>query len=145
MVDMDFTIDWPTHYPLNCKARTLDWGFDKGLRGDTTESRYIPVKMLTKLNATAMDVRASGSTWRSISKSEAKDTDSKQVRTKENVKQMEEWRTEGFAVVKCSSSPHKNFRDAMVEIILNNGINHQENLKEVSFVISDSTPTNIMT
>ncbi|KAL0853808.1 hypothetical protein Bca101_058960 [Brassica carinata] len=66
MVDMAFTIDRPTHFPLNCKASTLDWRFDidKGLRGDTTESRYIPMKMSTKLNATAIGVRASGSTWR---------------------------------------------------------------------------------
>ncbi|KAG2243079.1 hypothetical protein Bca52824_017466 [Brassica carinata] len=44
---------------------------------------------------------------------------------------MEELRTEGFAVVKFLSSPHKNIRDAMVEMILNNGINHHEDLKEV--------------
>ncbi|KAG2333135.1 hypothetical protein Bca52824_004315 [Brassica carinata] len=81
-LDLRWGLDWENEFEgdlmrhdLNQSiARTLDWGFDKGLRGDTTESRYIPVKMLTKLNATAMDVRASGSTWRSISKSEAKDT-----------------------------------------------------------------------
>ncbi|KAF2531466.1 hypothetical protein F2Q70_00031982 [Brassica cretica] len=55
--------------------RTLDWGFDKGTEWQhDRESRYMPVKMLTKLNAEKMDLRAIGSTWRSKSKTEAKDS-----------------------------------------------------------------------
>ncbi|KAH0877627.1 hypothetical protein HID58_065021, partial [Brassica napus] len=45
---------------------------------------------------------------------------------------MERWRrTEVFAVAKWSSAPQKYFRDAVVEMIIENGINHQEELKEV--------------
>ncbi|CAH8383526.1 unnamed protein product [Eruca vesicaria subsp. sativa] len=37
-----------------------------------------------------------------------------------------------FAVVKCSSDPQKDFRDSMVEMIMENGIiNHPEELKEL--------------
>ncbi|CAF1710702.1 hypothetical protein Bca4012_007323 [Brassica carinata] len=39
---------------------------------------------------------------------------------------------ESFAVVKCSSDPQKDFRDSMVEMIMENGIiNHPEELKEL--------------
>ncbi|KAL0786415.1 transcription repressor OFP5-like [Brassica napus] len=40
-------------------------------------------------------------------------------------------RTEVFAVANWSSAPQKYFRDAVVEMIIENGINHQEELKEV--------------
>ncbi|KAG5411485.1 hypothetical protein IGI04_007804, partial [Brassica rapa subsp. trilocularis] len=40
-------------------------------------------------------------------------------------------RTEVFAVAKWSSAPQKYFRDAVIEMIIENGINHQEELKEV--------------
>ncbi|KAG2315380.1 hypothetical protein Bca52824_018502 [Brassica carinata] len=39
---------------------------------------------------------------------------------------------ESFAVVTCSSDPQKDFRDSMVEMIMENGIiNHPEELKEL--------------
>ncbi|KAL1224767.1 Transcription repressor OFP5 [Cardamine amara subsp. amara] len=38
---------------------------------------------------------------------------------------------ESFAVVKCSSDPRKDFRDSMIEMIMENGINHPEELKEL--------------
>ncbi|KAJ4899915.1 Transcription repressor OFP5 [Raphanus sativus] len=38
---------------------------------------------------------------------------------------------ESFAVVKCSSDPQKDFRDSMIEMITENGINHPEELKEL--------------
>ncbi|KAG2243537.1 hypothetical protein Bca52824_094611 [Brassica carinata] len=38
---------------------------------------------------------------------------------------------ESFAVVKCSSDPQKDFRDSMIEMIMDNGINHPEDLKEL--------------
>ncbi|CAH2078592.1 unnamed protein product [Thlaspi arvense] len=38
---------------------------------------------------------------------------------------------ESFAVVKCSSDPQKDFRDSMIEMIMENGINHPEELKEL--------------
>ena len=37
------------------QERTLDWGFDKGTEWQhDRESRYMPVKMLTKLNVIFM-------------------------------------------------------------------------------------------
>ncbi|VVB12541.1 unnamed protein product [Arabis nemorensis] len=39
--------------------------------------------------------------------------------------------SESFAVVKCSSDPQKDFRDSMIEMIMENGINHPEELKEL--------------
>ncbi|KAF3487538.1 hypothetical protein F2Q69_00055877 [Brassica cretica] len=64
------SLDWDSE-----SERTLDWGFDKGTEWQhDRESRYMPVKMLTKLNAEKMDLRAIGSTWRSKSKTEAKDS-----------------------------------------------------------------------
>ncbi|CAH8276120.1 unnamed protein product [Arabidopsis lyrata] len=38
---------------------------------------------------------------------------------------------ESFAVVKCSSDPQKDFKDSMIEMIMENGINHPEELKEL--------------
>lgn len=38
---------------------------------------------------------------------------------------------ESFAVVKCSSDPQKDFRDSMIEMIMENGINHPDELKEL--------------
>ncbi|ESQ55500.1 hypothetical protein EUTSA_v10027385mg [Eutrema salsugineum] len=38
---------------------------------------------------------------------------------------------ESFAVVKCSSDPQKDFRDSMIEMIMENGINHPEELKDL--------------
>ncbi|KAG2260987.1 hypothetical protein Bca52824_068066 [Brassica carinata] len=38
---------------------------------------------------------------------------------------------ESFAVVKCSSDPRKDFRDSMIEMIMENGINQPEELKEL--------------
>ncbi|KAJ0263628.1 hypothetical protein HA466_0039380 [Hirschfeldia incana] len=38
---------------------------------------------------------------------------------------------ESFAVVKCSSDPQKDFRDSMIEMIMENGINRPEELKEL--------------
>ncbi|CAH8345883.1 unnamed protein product [Eruca vesicaria subsp. sativa] len=35
------------------------------------------------------------------------------------------------AVVKCSTDPKKDFRDSMIEMIMENGINHPEELKEL--------------
>ncbi|KAG7542315.1 Ovate protein family C-terminal [Arabidopsis thaliana x Arabidopsis arenosa] len=40
-------------------------------------------------------------------------------------------KNESFAVVKCSSDPQKDFRDSMIEMIMENGINHPEELKEL--------------
>ena len=78
------------------QTRTFDWRFDKRTQKlHDRNSRYMPVNMLTKLNvilclyflefgsmfssdfdsqAGAMDLKASGSTWRSNSKSKAKDS-----------------------------------------------------------------------
>ncbi|KFK28564.1 hypothetical protein AALP_AA7G012700 [Arabis alpina] len=39
--------------------------------------------------------------------------------------------SESFAVVKCSSDPQKDFRDSMIEMIMENGINHPEELKDL--------------
>ncbi|CAN7081350.1 unnamed protein product [Brassica oleracea var. botrytis] len=51
------------------KERTLEWRFDKGIEWQhDRESRY------RYSQAGKMDLRASGSTWRSKSKSEAKDS-----------------------------------------------------------------------
>ncbi|CAG7887008.1 unnamed protein product [Brassica rapa] len=36
---------------------------------------------------------------------------------------------ESFALVKCSSDPQRDFRDSMIEMIMENGINHPEDLK----------------
>ncbi|KAL0873833.1 hypothetical protein Bca101_023538 [Brassica carinata] len=38
---------------------------------------------------------------------------------------------ESFAVVKCSSDPQKDFRDSMIEMIMEHGIHHPEELKEL--------------
>ncbi|KAF8097460.1 hypothetical protein N665_0289s0048 [Sinapis alba] len=38
---------------------------------------------------------------------------------------------ESFAVVKCSSDPQRDFRDSMIEMIMENGIHHPEELKEL--------------
>ncbi|CAH8362768.1 unnamed protein product [Eruca vesicaria subsp. sativa] len=38
---------------------------------------------------------------------------------------------ESFAVVKCSSNPKKDFRDSMIEMIMENGINQPEELKDL--------------
>ncbi|KAJ4912633.1 Transcription repressor OFP5 [Raphanus sativus] len=38
---------------------------------------------------------------------------------------------ESFAVVKCSSNPQRDFRDSMIEMIMENGIHHPEELKEL--------------
>ena len=40
-------------------------------------------------------------------------------------------RTEGFAVVKWLTDLQKDFRVAVVEMIMENGINHPEELKQV--------------
>ncbi|KAL0659368.1 hypothetical protein Bca4012_079953 [Brassica carinata] len=43
----------------------------------------------------------------------------------------QEMENESFAVVKCSSDPQKDFRDSMIEMIMENGINRPEELKEL--------------
>ncbi|CAF2069735.1 unnamed protein product [Brassica oleracea var. botrytis] len=42
-----------------------------------------------------------------------------------------EMENESFALVKCSSDPQRDFRDSMIEMIMENGINHPEELKEL--------------
>ncbi|CAN7081237.1 unnamed protein product [Brassica oleracea var. botrytis] len=43
----------------------------------------------------------------------------------------QEMENESFAVVKCSSDPQKDFRDSVIEMIMENGINRPEELKEL--------------
>ena len=40
-------------------------------------------------------------------------------------------RTDGLAILKWLTDPQKDFRDAVIEMIMENGINHPEELKQV--------------
>ncbi|KAG2286384.1 hypothetical protein Bca52824_045988 [Brassica carinata] len=160
MVDMAFTINCPTHSPPIVRPELLIGDLIRELRSYTTEIQDIchttrvlrsgckinflrrrrqrlasleknrkklapaPNKPDTFLIAPGVSVLAG-----TLSAAEIASVINKYGSPRPR---MERWRrTEVFAVAKWSSAPQKYFRDAVVEMIIENGINHQEELKEV--------------